>query len=272
VTQNDTDDCNPSLYDTTIAWEGDEGILYWNGMTIIQVTSNRRDWGPSLYNGTIAWVRYDSMDDTFGPAPAEVYYWNGITTRQVTNDNTSITGPPSLYDGTIVWSWQGEIYHCDAASTIVEDGVQVDTLVIKNAVGAEIADAGPIAAQQKIWVTLTFTITDGNDDGIIDIGGEAYSLPLRVTTVLKGLGQKKTTIKKRGAGTHSFTKIFRATGDWCEQYAAAHPGECPGGQPPCDANAYIKGIVVMKKGILDQGMVEVFRQKVNRLLTIHCPE
>ena len=271
VTDNNTDDSNPSLYNTTIAWEGDGGISYWNSTTIIQVTSNRRDWGPSLYNGTIAWARYDSMDDTFGTTPGEIYYWNGSTIRQVTNDNTAIAGPPSLYDGIIAWSWRGEIYHCDAVSTFVQDGIQVDSLVIRNAVGKEITDTGPIA-MDPLWVTLTFTITDGNDDGIIEIGGESYGLPLRVTTVLKGLGQKNTKIKKRGAGTFTFIKKFGPTGEWCEQYAAAHPAECPGGQPPCDANAYIKGIVVMKKGVPDQGMVEVFRSKVNRQLTVQCPE
>jgi hypothetical protein len=72
ITDNNTDDWLPSLYNGTIAWHGWDGndfeIYYWDRNIIIQVTDNNTDEGHvSLWGGSMAWDRFDGND-------TEIYY------------------------------------------------------------------------------------------------------------------------------------------------------------------------------------------------------
>jgi hypothetical protein len=118
LTDNDTSDFRPSLYNGTIAWAMHDGndfeIYYWDGNATTQVTNNSfDDMRPSLYNGTIAWIGSDGND-------FEVYYWDGNDVAQVTNNDVFNEFVLSLYDGTIAWvaasySSPEELYYWDGS-------------------------------------------------------------------------------------------------------------------------------------------------------------
>jgi hypothetical protein len=120
LTDNDTNDWNPSVYDNTIAWfgdaAGDSEIYYWDGNTITQLTDDGTDKGPpSLYDGTIAWqAEMDYVTDW------EIHYWNGLEITQIT-DNKTDDAYASLYDGTVAWlgtdGQDHEVYYWDGSTT-----------------------------------------------------------------------------------------------------------------------------------------------------------
>jgi hypothetical protein len=63
-------------------------------------------------------------------------------------------------------------------ATAMADGIQIDDLAFANFMGHELIT--PVPTLTPVIATLTFTITDDNEDGIIRIGGEDYELPLKV--------------------------------------------------------------------------------------------
>jgi hypothetical protein len=113
MTNNSTDDKDPSLYNGTIAWSGWDGhdyeIYYWNGTTTQQMTDNfYDDTSPSLYNGTIAWAGYTNYNDS------RINYWNGSSVIQVPNPPSmgdARSYNPSLYDGKIAWETEHDDEH-----------------------------------------------------------------------------------------------------------------------------------------------------------------
>ena len=120
LTNNTTNDSDPSLYNGTIAWIGtggsDDDIFYWDGSTTVNVSDNAFccDDSPSLFNRAIAWEGSDLSD-------SEIYYWNGINIINITDNNVS-DRRPSHYNGTVAWEgWDGndfEIYFWDGTTTI----------------------------------------------------------------------------------------------------------------------------------------------------------
>jgi len=110
ITENETNDRDPSLFDGSIAWMGSNEIYYWNGNAIIKITDDDdgNNGHPSLYNGSIAYMGYDGND-------YEIYYWDGNTTINVSNNNSN-DGIPSLHNGAIAWQGHDhQIYYWDGS-------------------------------------------------------------------------------------------------------------------------------------------------------------
>ena len=120
LTNNTTNDSDPSLYNGTVAWIGiggsDDDIFYWDGSTTVNVSDNAFccDDYPSLFNGAIAWEGSDFSD-------SEIYYWNGTNITKVTDNNVS-DKRPSHYNGTVAWEGGDgndfEIYFWNGTTTI----------------------------------------------------------------------------------------------------------------------------------------------------------
>ncbi len=73
LTNDNTHDLGPSVYDGTIAWERLNQIYYWDGADIRNVSNNSTtNDSPSLYDGTIAWRAFDGHD-------WEIYYAELVT-------------------------------------------------------------------------------------------------------------------------------------------------------------------------------------------------
>ena len=89
----------PSLYDGSVAWYGEDGgIYYWDGTNTIQVSESGKQ--ASLYNGTIAWRENG------------IHYWDGTQTVKVSDSGTN----PSLYNGAIAWAANDGIYYWDGTN------------------------------------------------------------------------------------------------------------------------------------------------------------
>jgi len=107
---------NPSLHNGQIAWTSVNRVYFWDGSTTRQIYAGafwQRD--ASLYNGTIAWSCFD------GWGGYEIYYWDGSIIRQITDyyggsTSTYTNEHPSLYNGQIAWSGDGEIYYWDGST------------------------------------------------------------------------------------------------------------------------------------------------------------
>ena len=110
-----------SNYDGTVAWQGYDGndydIYYYNGSTTSNISNNDTyDSGPSLFNGTIAYIGHP---DSGGNLGEELYYWDGATSTRLTTDST-IDQSPSLSNGTIAWyhgGTGGQISFWDGTNT-----------------------------------------------------------------------------------------------------------------------------------------------------------
>ena len=72
ISDNSSNDYNPSLYNGQITWQGYEhenyDIYFWDGATITNISDNSsNNYNPSLYNGNIAWYGNKDGDN-------EIYY------------------------------------------------------------------------------------------------------------------------------------------------------------------------------------------------------
>jgi hypothetical protein len=138
-TTNDwKNDWAPSLYDGTIAWQGEVGgganiadIYYWDGKNILNVTGDAGGHvSASLFDGTIAFTWKNQrgigywdgntttiLGDSYVALASNwngtiawqgthsstrgIYYWNGFGSPVKISDHGIV---PSLYDGTIAWN------------------------------------------------------------------------------------------------------------------------------------------------------------------------
>ena len=74
----------------TLAWVGWDGgdyeIYYWDGSTTRNVSNNdTNDFYPSLYNGNIAWQGRDPSG-----ADNEIFIWDGSTVTQFTQEGVYV--------------------------------------------------------------------------------------------------------------------------------------------------------------------------------------
>lgn len=111
LTDNNTRDYSPSLYNGKIALTNDDSnapgwghsIYYWDGTNIEHIAESGVQ--ASLYDGTIAWNAQGNSG---------ILFWDGVSTTRISYQG----GNPSLYDGTIAWTGYGreDIYFWDGGS------------------------------------------------------------------------------------------------------------------------------------------------------------
>ena len=101
ITDNDTDDTNPSLYNGEIAWENGGDILFYDGSSIRTITTDNNYYtSPSLHEGAIA---FKGIVGNKG----EIFFWDGLTVQNVPNSNYD-EQEPSLSSDNGKWtlSWR----------------------------------------------------------------------------------------------------------------------------------------------------------------------
>lgn len=119
VTYNNNQDMQVTQFGGNIAWAqwsqtwNDPHIMYWNGNTTIQISSDEA-WEarePSLYGGAVAWQQRTVPTDKF-----EIYLWDGDNIINITHDSVLNNIYPSLYDGAIAWVAGNSIMYWDGTT------------------------------------------------------------------------------------------------------------------------------------------------------------
>jgi len=128
ITDNDSDDRNPSLFDGTIAWQGypagrEADIFYWDGKVIHQLTDDPRydEVNPSLWgtglNTTIAYVR------AFHGIPS------GSSVVCARRTLLSVFRGPLFWDVTVAWpSVEWRTYRVEYSDDLVNWRIAADSV------------------------------------------------------------------------------------------------------------------------------------------------
>ncbi|MBM2832845.1 MAG: alkaline phosphatase [Candidatus Brocadiaceae bacterium] len=113
VTNNDTDDYEPQVYDGLIAFTGNAGgvvhIYFWNGTGIVNISENnlayQKNDDPYLWNGKMVWSGW--VNGTGGNQGSfQIFYYNGIQTVQISAyEGGRNSFEPVLFENMMAWHW-----------------------------------------------------------------------------------------------------------------------------------------------------------------------
>lgn len=129
-----------------------------------------------------------------------------------------------------------------------------------------------------IVATMNLKIIDDDGDGMFHSPktGENYDFPLKVTTVLRGMGEKLSRTVFYGPSNdlpgqqYKISHVFHPSTHWCEQWDIANGG----GNLPTDVTVRIKGIILVKDVFVPEvGPPELHRlkyKKKKKVVTLHC--
>jgi len=102
LTNNGFPDFDPQIEDQNVVWWAGTfnnfHIYFYDGNSIIQLSSGIRNQFPKIHNQHVVWQGYDGNDN-------EIFLWDGDQVYQIT-DNTADDTNPQIHGNHIVWQSQ----------------------------------------------------------------------------------------------------------------------------------------------------------------------
>ncbi|MFC2038223.1 hypothetical protein ACFLUG_00420 [Chloroflexota bacterium] len=101
ISHTSGNDHSPQIDNGQVVWINSNSgntradVYYWDGSSVMPITTGRNCEGPQINAGQIVWTDYDGND-------REIFFWDGTTSKQITNDDYH-DFYPKINNGQIVW-------------------------------------------------------------------------------------------------------------------------------------------------------------------------